>query len=158
MKKLSCILFLLFFALQISAQLKIADLFREMPDSLLPLLTKNNRLDMIDFCEAQMKSEVKNKLEGTSEITQLSNDSMQIRLNDTHIVKLSLQNALEPYDSCQQIICREQIFTLVSTNEEETIIDYYSVNWNHLLQPKLAAPRVPRSTILRQDDKYLREK
>jgi hypothetical protein len=46
----------------------------------------------------------------------------------------------------------------VSTNEEETIIDYYSVNWNHLLQPKLAAPRVPRSTILRQDDKYLREK
>ncbi|MBR6998224.1 MAG: DUF3256 family protein, partial [Prevotella sp.] len=42
----------------------MADLFKAMPDSLMPYLTKNNRLDMIDFMEANMKAEITNQLEG----------------------------------------------------------------------------------------------
>ena len=42
----------------------MAALFKAMPDSLMPYLTKNNRLDMIDFMEANMKAEITNQLEG----------------------------------------------------------------------------------------------
>lgn len=152
------ILLLLLMALNVSAQHKVGDLFREMPDSLLPLLTRNNRLDLIDFCEAQMKSEVQNHLEGTSVMIQLNNDSLHLRLNDALSIKLYLEEALETYDSCQQVVCMVQTYRLASSDEEESVIDYYTVRWNRLAAPKLAATRrLPHSSILRQDDKLLRD-
>ena len=40
---------------QASAQeLKMRDVFKQMPDSLLPYLTQNNRLDFIDFMDSNM--------------------------------------------------------------------------------------------------------
>lgn len=156
MKKLSNILLLLLLTLNVSAQHKIGELFKEMPDSLLPLLTKNNRLDMIDFCEAKMKSEVQNKLEGTSEITMLTNDSLYLRLNDALNIKFYVEDALEEYDSCRQVICMVQTYKLASSDEEESIVDYFSINWRRLAHPKLLVYRPTHSTILRQDDKYLR--
>ncbi len=35
-------------------------LFRAMPDSILPLLTTNNRADCTDFMDSKMKAEVVN--------------------------------------------------------------------------------------------------
>ena len=44
---------------QASAQdLKIRDVFKQMPDSLMPYLTGNNRLDFIDFMDSNMKASV----------------------------------------------------------------------------------------------------
>ena len=54
-------------ASQMSGQrLEIRDVFKQMPDSLMPYLSQNNRLDFIDFLDANMKAEVKNRLGGTS--------------------------------------------------------------------------------------------
>lgn len=158
MNKRFSVLFLLLLALNVSAQHKMGDLFREMPDSLLPLLSRNNRLDMIDFCEAKMKSEVQNNLEGMSAMIQLSSDSLHLRLNDALSVRLYLEDALEAYDSCRQVVCMVRTYTLASSGEEESVVDYYSVRWNRLAHPKLASTRhVPHSSILQQDDKYLRK-
>ena len=59
-----------------AAQQTISEVFREMPDSLLPTLSKNNRLDMLDFMASGMKAEVTNRLGGRSEMTALTDDSM----------------------------------------------------------------------------------
>ena len=40
----------------------IKNLFVEMPDSIMPLLVKNNRLDMLDYMDIGMSAKVKNKL------------------------------------------------------------------------------------------------
>ena len=61
----------------------MAALFKAMPDSLMPYLTKNNRLDMIDFMEANMKAEITNQLEGRTEMTALTADSLSLRMNET---------------------------------------------------------------------------
>ena len=46
---------------QVCAQdLKMRDVFNHMPDSLMPYLSHNNRLDFIDFIDSNMKSEVRN--------------------------------------------------------------------------------------------------
>jgi len=41
--------------------------FKNMPDSLSPLLTAVNRADCIDFLESKMKAEVTNRFGGKSE-------------------------------------------------------------------------------------------
>ena len=60
---------LLFFILHSSffiscamAQPMMRDVFAAMPDSVLPLVTKNNRLDCIDFIENNMEARVRNRM------------------------------------------------------------------------------------------------
>lgn len=56
----------------------IKEFFAQMPDSVAPHLSKNNRLDMMDFMDAKMKAEVTNKLGGKSEMTDMSSTYMRI--------------------------------------------------------------------------------
>ena len=52
--------------LAVADTLTIRSLFTEMPDAVIPYLTKTNRLDFIDFMDSNMKAEVNNELEGKS--------------------------------------------------------------------------------------------
>ena len=45
------------------AQVLMRDVFAAMPDSILPMVTKNNRLDCIDFIENNMEARVRNKVD-----------------------------------------------------------------------------------------------
>lgn len=60
----------------------IRTLFVEMPDSIMPLLVKNNRLDMLDYMDIGMSAKVKNKLGGESEMTLLKDDMISISMTD----------------------------------------------------------------------------
>lgn len=143
----------LFFAsLTASAQQSMTELFTVMPDSIMPVLTKNNRLDMIDFLEAKMKAEVTNLLDGDSEMTYQDKDSVSIQLSPVERVDLFLLNSAEPYDSCRQVICMRSTYRLVTTGEEEQVCHFYSVKWNPIPAPRLLHEIVPSSDILRQDE------
>lgn len=153
MKKTLILFTFLLLTLSADARPKIADLLKAMPDSLLPLLSKNNRLDMIDFCEAKMKAEVTNLLEGNSQMTVLTDDSLSIHLSETQRVDICLVEALEEYDSCRQVLCMVTTYRLPSTKEEEVLTSYYSVRWRPLQQPSVASRHETPSTILREDEK-----
>lgn len=58
----------------LAQEVKMRDLFAAMPDSLLPLVTKNNRLDCIDFIENHLEARVKNKLDQYVELKKLTED------------------------------------------------------------------------------------
>lgn len=58
------------------------NLLREMPDSILPLLTKVNRLDMLDFLNEGMKSVVVNRLDGKSELVEADEDYVRVRYSE----------------------------------------------------------------------------
>ena len=84
---------------QVSAQdMLMRDVFRQIPDSLMPSLSVNNRLDFIDFMDSNMKASVRNQLGGTSEMTALSDDSLSIRMKRSLSTDLLLLT-LEPMDS-----------------------------------------------------------
>ena len=152
-KRILIYLLLVLIALSASAQQSIGELFKVMPVSLMPVLSKNNRLDMIDFCEAKMKAEVDNKLGGKSEMTCLTRDSLSIRLSEALRVDLHLVEARADYDSCRQVICMIKTYRLPSSGGEESKAEYFSVLWNRLPQPDVPALHLPTSTILLQDDK-----
>ena len=164
MKKF-CLFVLLFSTLlgwaQPSASLR--DLFRQMPDSLMPYLSQNNRLDFIDFVDSNMKAEVKNMLGGTSEMTSLSADSLSIRMSESLQVHLFLLNTASAADSCSQVICLLQTFGIDSISQETTV-DFYTVGWERLPEAPALSPadqkRIDRQkvqTILKRDEKILKK-
>ncbi len=123
---------------QVSAQdMHIRDVFRQMPDSIMPYLSQNNRLDFIDFLDSDMKAEVKNELGGTSEMTTLADDSLSIRMNESLRTDLLLLPLAQPIDSMTQVVVMINTF-MVDSIYGESRVRYYTPTWIPLaVEPKL---------------------
>jgi hypothetical protein len=132
MKKLFVILVLALVAAVATADtLTIRGLFTEMPDSIIPYLSRNNRLDFIDFMDSKMKAEVTNDFGGKSLMTALSDDSLSIRLNEACRLNILLLTVTQPVDSSNQVIALVQ--TIGREGEgEDTNVEFYSVRWRQL--------------------------
>ena len=143
MKKILFAVFLsVYFVLGAEAQRPVmSDLFKAMPDSLMPYLTKNNRLDMIDFMEAKMKAEVTNSLEGKSVMTALTADSLSIIMSNALQVDMKL---LEHGDS--MVVCMQKTYK-ISTHQVEKIVQLFSTVWCPLSEPEVVS-----SSLLKRDE------
>ena len=87
------------------AQTKMRDVFLQMPDSLLPYLTANNRLDFIDFLDSGMKAGVANELGGKSEMLTLTDTTLTLQASAAKLVQMQLMPVSNPVDSCNQVVC-----------------------------------------------------
>jgi hypothetical protein len=138
----------------------IRDAFRQMPDSLMPTLTQNNRLDFLDFHDAGMKAEVKNRLGGTSLMTALTNDSLSMQVSPALRVDMLLLTLPEPLDSVNQVIVVGETF-LADSVYGETTIHYFTTDWQPISNPPLDKIQQQRidglrlQTILKWDDEIL---
>lgn len=108
--------------------------FTSMPDSLLPYLSRNNRLDMMDFMDSHMKAEVTNLLDGKSEMTQLTSDSLTVRLSSSSRFTLTV--------TPDTTLVVERTWQ-TTDGQWESIEEYYDTSWH-----PLKAPRTKSSTIL----------
>jgi len=108
-----------------TAQVKMRDVFKALPDTIVPYLTENNRLDCIDFKEADMKAEVRNELDGRTELQQLTADYASLRLNEA----VSIQMRLLPTTTSEVIIC---MVTTYGTENKESTIAFYTTKWELL--------------------------
>jgi len=150
------------FGLTVAAgdSITIRDAFRQMPDSLLPALTQNNRLDFLDFHDAGMKAEVKNRLGGTSVMTALTNDSLSLKMSPALRTDMLLLTLDEPLDSVSQVIVVGETF-LADSVYGETTVRYFTVDWHPIPVPplnKLQQQRIEGfklQTILKWDDELL---
>ena len=137
-----CSLFLLFFCistLQTQTSLKVRDVFKQMPDSILPYLTTNNRLDMLDFKDSHMQARVQNKFDGYSEMLTLADDSLTIQMNGMMRLTLRMVTSSTEVDGSCQLICLERAYkhAAIDTNgnvRQKTIThqDFYSILWRKL--------------------------
>ena len=151
MKKTFSIL-LLCCALSTNAQNRIGELFKTMPDSLMPLLTTNNRLDMIDFMDAGMKARIDNLLNGESEMTYLSADSLSIKMSNSLDICMFLIHTEETYDSCHQVICMETHYKLLTSGKTDISRQFFSVNWRPLNYKTSDINRKRNSPVLEEDE------
>ena len=150
---------------QVSAQeLKMRDVFRQMPDSFMPYLTQNNRLDFIDFIDSDMKAEVTNMMGGVSEMTALTDDSLSIRMSDALRVDMLLLDLDEPVDTIRQVVVFVETF-LTDSIYGESVSKTYSVDWqpvtkalsfNELQRKRLEQLRL--QNILNWDDDKLKNR
>ena len=161
MKKwLSACLFLCITSVCSAQELALRDVFRQMPDSLLPTLTQNNRLDFLDFLDAGMKAEVKNRLGGTSVMTVLTSDSLSLQVSASLRVDMLLLPLAEPLDSVNQIVVVGETY-LADSVYGETTVRYFTIDWKPLPVPPLSENQQKRieefmlQTILKWSDELL---
>lgn len=163
--KYGMVLATVFFSCQLSAQEgKLSDIFRQMPDSLMPYLTGNNRLDFIDFLDSNMKAEVRNSLGGQSEMTSLADDSLTIRMNESLHCDLLLLTLAEPIDSVTDVVVIVETFMVDSIYGESTV-KYFTTSWQPLQQmPPLSEAQQKRiqrhilQNIVKRKEELLKER
>ena len=133
---------------------KIRDVFREMPDSLMPYLSLNNRLDFIDFIDSDMKAEVHNMLGGTSEMTSMADDSLTIRMSNGLRVDMLVMDST--------VVMIETF--LVDSIYGESKVSYFTTQWQPLQQPSLSEAQEQRisrlklQNIVKRDDDLLNKR
>ena len=110
-------------------QTTMRDVFKQMPDSLMPYLSQGNRLDFIDFMDSNMKAEVTNQLDGKSQMTALTDDSLSVRMNDMTRIDLFLVPAVTTdNDTLRQVVCMVTTLTLAN-HDTEISVAFYETSW-----------------------------
>jgi len=92
MKNIISIIAFVFSATLSAQEVKMRDVFAQAPDSIFPLLTKNNKLDCIDFIENKMRARVKNKFDTYSELTTLTDNFLRIQISEKSSAEMKLVN------------------------------------------------------------------
>ena len=152
-----------FLAMPLQAQTTMSELFKVMPDSLLPYLSQNNRLDLIDFREANMEAKVTNLLDGQTRMTALTADSLVLELSPSSTIRLYLLPVSAPVDSANHIICMVSTIHFSESRYEQSA-QCYSLHWHPLTDKELPTDLLQqvlprrRSTILKWDDERLDKK
>lgn len=124
-KKLSVVLCLVFIGMGALKAQEAKTCFKNMPDSLCPLLSAVNRADFIDFLESKMKAEVTNNFGGKSEMTELSPDYIRVQMTP----QSTWQMKLLPVNDSTKVICT---VSTVCAPACDSHINFYTTDWKEL--------------------------
>lgn len=100
----------------------IRTLFIAMPDSIMPALTKSERMDFLDYIDSGMKARVRNKMGGESVMTELSENSLIVSTSQSG----RMQMALFMRKDGSALIC---IIRTVTARYEDSRITFYNEDW-----------------------------
>lgn len=107
----------------------IKDIFSAMPDSIMPYLSANNKLDMLDFMANNDKAIVTNKLEGTTELEKLTANYLKLKMNEAKTVELVLLKSKPAHNSTNNVLC---VIETLGRDTLESKITFYSEKWQVL--------------------------
>lgn len=110
------------------------EVWSAMPDSVMPLLSKNNRLDCVDYWEAGQQGDVKNRLEGKVSILFMNEDSLAVADTESSSYEMKLKKGER--GDLLSITVRRVVKTGDITDWTERI---YSPSWR--LLKEYAAPK-----------------
>ncbi len=117
---------LLVFVVAFAAQAKsLRELWVSMPDSLVPVLSQNMRVEFVELQDMKVKAEVTTLLGDTSVLDTLTNDFMQVRLNRV----CTLQMKVLPQTDGDSIIC--MVRTLAAPEKESEVM-FFDQQWRQL--------------------------
>ena len=124
MKKIFSIIVLVFSVTLSAQEVKMRDVFAQAPDSIFPMMTKNNRLDCIDFIENNMRARVKNKFETYSELTALTTDYLRLQPSEKSTVELKIFN--------DSLLCMVHTYQGPAADSE---VRFYNTKWEPIEYP-----------------------
>ncbi len=99
-------------------------LFIEMPDSLIPLLTRLNREDCIDFIDAGMRARVTNTFDEESELITYTKDYIHLKSSANSSMHIGLLPCMN-----DTILC---IINSVCAEACDSRISFYTKKWQRL--------------------------
>ena len=109
-------------SLLFAQRLTVRDAFVSMPDSLLTVLSTNNRLDMIDFYDNGMEAKVKNAFDDVSVLTKLTDRDLCVTLSPCSQMEMRM---LQMNDSTEVI---GLVRTYVADGAESDV-SFYDAEW-----------------------------
>lgn len=132
MKKIIFSLFLTLSAVSLTAA-DMKDVFSAMPDSVLPTLTRNNRLDMIDFVSSGMKADVNDVFNEKSTLDTLTADYLHITLSEAVKVEMKLlPSSRQLADSTDHVVC---VVMTYGIKPIESNVQLFTSKWTPLPSP-----------------------
>ena len=111
-----------------SAQ-NMRSVFIAMPDSIIPLLTKVNKEDCVDFLDSNMKAEVKNRFDGTAEMKVLTEDYVLVQTSEIGTLEMKLL----PVNDSTKVVCMVKTVCASACDSE---IRFYTSDWKQELDRK----------------------
>lgn len=123
MKRLFFIIVLLVSATGIEhvAAQSMREIFVNAPDTVIPLLTRINREDCIDFLDAGMKARVMNRLDGNSELVKITDDFLELRTSKHSTMQMRLFTVeADTVIAVVRSVCSEAC---------DSRISFYKTNW-----------------------------
>lgn len=116
-----------------------------MPDSVLPLLTKTNRLDFIDFFDYHMDAVVTNRMDGKSHLDTLTADYLLINYTRSCDVAMKLL----PFNDSTDVLC---MVTTVKAAVSDSRVAFFDEAWQpvaverHFVAPQMGDFRTAERT------------
>ena len=123
-KLLISIMFLFGGALTMVSAQDMRTVFLNAPDGIFPLLSGNDRADLVDYIEAGMTAKVTNRLDGTTVLHELENDYLKLATTASSDVQLKLL----PFQN-DTVIC---MIKTVKAEAADSRIRFYDKEWNLL--------------------------
>lgn len=100
----------------------IRSLFINMPDTIMPTLTRSERLDFLDYMDSGMKARVRNKLGGESVMTAFSENSLTVMTSQSGRIEM----ALFPCKNGSNLIC---IIRTVTARYDDSRLSFFTEGW-----------------------------
>lgn len=104
-------------------EVKMRDIFAGMPDSILPLITKNNRLDCIDFIENNMPARVKNVVDEPIELLRLTDNYLKFTMSKVSYAEMKLMK----HRDGRWLIC---VVKTYSGPVADSSVRFYNTDWS----------------------------
>ncbi len=111
------------------------ELWQSMPDAMIPYLTKNQRIELVDFMDMKVKADVKNQFGEETVMDTLTADFASVRLNASSMMQLRLM----PVPDQDSIIC--MVRSVLGPVAESEVL-FYDQNWNRIGEQSLSAYEV----------------
>ena len=108
----------------------MADIWKLMPDSLMPYVDSKHRSEMVDFLHMGLKGDVDNMFESKSTMDTLTSDFIQVRVSEA----LMIQIKQLPVQNGDSILCVVRTWFGPS---KYSSIQLYNENWQPLKQNAL---------------------
>lgn len=112
------------FATQVGAK-SLSDLWVSMPDSLLPAISKSQRIEFVDLKNLGVKAEVDNLLGEICHMDSLSANYLKVTTSESS----TLEMRLLPFHTDDSLLCVIRTF---SAPEKESELRFYDQEWNGL--------------------------
>jgi len=100
----------------------LRSLFIGMPDSIMPALTKSERMDFIDYMESGMRARVSNKLGGQSEMTRMTDSYLTVATSQSGQMDMALFKKKDGTN----LIC---IIKTAITRYSDSKLTFYTEDW-----------------------------
>lgn len=112
----------------------MVELWNAMPDSVIPYIDRNHRLEMTEFIGMGLSGDVDNGLQGKSKMDTIMADYIRLTLNESMVMQLKRL----PSVTGDSLLCVVKTWLAPEPESELTL---YTQDWQPLEQPQLVGDR-----------------